>query len=176
MSRKRLPSPIEIDVSDTELPLTHDNREFEISEEDIAAAEGKPGVGAVVLHHMVTFLQIAMVIALGTWAYLTFRDTSFLSQPDQAHAGIENSVIDAQLQRIEQALEVYRAVEDAYPPALDRLVAAGLLIEDDIHYPRQERIYVYQRFGDGFRLYVPESARTRNVQESEDSIIFEVAP
>lgn len=176
MTRKRLPSPIEIDTSDTELDFVRDNRDLEFTEEELAQAakKGSKGVGAVVVHHTVTLLQITMVVVLATWAYVTFSESSFLTSTDpEARSALEPYVVNAQIQRIQEALEVHHSLEESYPPTLDTLVERGILQADDLTYPVGQEIYNYQRFGDGYKLFAPAEYTATDDAESEDSLIFE---
>ncbi len=176
MTRKRLPSPIPIDRSESELDLVRENREMELTEDELADAQkrGSNGVGAVVVHHTVTFLQVLMVVVLATWAYVTFSESSFLTSADpNERSALEPYVVNAQLQRVEEALEVYRALEETYPPTLQTLVDRGILQPDDITYPVGAEIYNYQRFGDGFKLFAPPRYTATDERESEESLIFD---
>lgn len=111
------------------------------------------GLGAVVLHHTVTALMLALILALGVWAYLTFRKTSFFQAPDaDANSRVEAHALQAQLQRIRFGLSVYFRLDGRYPAALDELVERGLLLPSDLFYPTGKARYDYQRTASGFTL------------------------
>ncbi len=110
-------------------------------------------LGAVVLHHTVTALMLALIIALGVWAYLTFRKTSFFEAPDaQASTRVEAYSLQAQLQRIRFGLAVYFRLDGRYPAALDELVERGLLLPSDLYYPSGNGRYDYRRTASGYKL------------------------
>ena len=111
------------------------------------------GLGAVVLHHTVTAFMLALMLAIGVWAYLTFRDTSFFQSADEsATSRVSYHAAVAQKHRIESALEVHVRLHEKYPPSLDILVERGLLLESDLYYPSDAFEYDYKRVGDGYTL------------------------
>lgn len=119
---------------------------------------GRSGLGAVVLHHTVTALMIALILALGVWAYLTFRKTSFFEAPDaNTSSRVEAYAREAQLDRIGFALEVHFRLDGRYPASLDDLVQRGLLLPSDLYYPSGEGVYAYQRTGGGYTLDLKSS-------------------
>ena len=119
--------------------------------------EGPPdkprGIGAVVLHHTVTVLMLVMILAIGVWTFLTFRDSNFFKSPDQTEL-TRTSVYSAraQVRRIESALRVYHRLENAYPADLQALVDRKLLLPSDLHYPSGSVEYEYRRAGNSFEL------------------------
>lgn len=56
--------------------------------------------------------------------------------------------------KVARAVEVHRLQTGRYPPALDALVASGLLTERELSFPHRER-YVYRLDGDAFVLAAP---------------------
>ncbi|QDG54644.1 hypothetical protein FIV42_29035 [Persicimonas caeni] len=123
-----------------------------------AGAKQSSGFGAVVLHHTVTALMLALILALGVWAYLTFRKTSFFEAPDdEANTRVEAHALQAQLQRIRFGLGVYFRFDGRYPAALEELVERGLLLPSDLYYPSGTARYDYQRTASGYTLELASS-------------------
>lgn len=175
MKRKKIPTPISIPFEmPDDLPWVHDNSELQPTEEEVARA-GNKGVGAVVVHHVVTFLQLLLLITLLAWTYVAYKNAPALAAPnaDQRNP-LQPFVIDAQLQRLQQALDVYEALNGKYPVSLDLLVESGLLEVSDIDYPAGTA-YRYQRFGEGYKLEAPRRAPPRDANE-EDALIFDEQP
>jgi hypothetical protein len=174
MSRKRIPSPIDIPFElPDDLPVMHDNQELVLEVPEATKASSK-GVGAVVVHHVVTFLQVVMVLGLGAWSYVTYKNTdAFVAPRAGERNALEPYVVESQLQRIEAALRVYEALNEKYPVTLDVLVDEGLLLPSDVAYPSRVA-YRYQRFGEGFKLEAP---RLNSAPASaDDAIIFDESP
>lgn len=158
MARKRIPSPIDIPFEmPDDLPIVQDNQELMLDEQEVKSA-GKNGVGAVVVHHVVTFLQVVLILGLLAWSYVTFKSASFLDKSaSQTSHELESYVIEGQMQRIDQALRVYEALNEKFPVTLELLVEEGYLAPSDLRYPRGAS-YSYQRFGEGFKLEAPVTA------------------
>ena len=113
------------------------------------------GIGAVVLHHTVTAMMLALMIAIAVWAYLTFRESSFFQSPDESETSrVMAYSAKAQVRRIESALEVHLRLHGEYPPSLDVLVDRGLLLESDLYYPADEFEYKYERGVDSYTLTI----------------------
>ena len=116
--------------------------------------DDKPrGLGAVVIHHTVTLLMLVMIIAIGVWTFLTFRDSNFFQAPkgdDMTRTSIY--MARAQVERIESALRVYHRLEDNYPSDLQALVDRNLLLPSDLYYPSPNVEYVYRRSGSSYEL------------------------
>lgn len=132
-----------------------------MSEHPTAPDDGQPqtpdetrsALGAVVLHHTVTAVMLVLILAIGVWAYLTFRNTSFFQAPDeQADTRTETYLLEAQLQRVEFALGVYFRLQERYPSDLSQLVDRGLLRESDLYYPSGRDRLVYSRTAGGYEL------------------------
>jgi hypothetical protein len=117
------------------------------------SGEKSRGLGAVVLHHTVTAFMLALMIAIGVWSYLTFRETSFFESADEtATSRVSYYAAVAQRDRIESALEVHFRLHEKYPASLDVLVERGLLLESDLYYPSDDFEYEYERVGEDFTL------------------------
>lgn len=111
------------------------------------------GLGAVVLHHTVTALMLALMIGIGVWSYLTFRETSFFQAADEsATSRVTYFAAEAQVERIHTALDTFLRLNGQYPASLDVLVEHGLLLESDLYYPAGKYEYEYERSGDSFTL------------------------
>lgn len=123
------------------------------SAETAPQAKSGRGLGAVVLHHTVTALMLVLILALGVWAYLTFRKADFFEGPDQESVSrLDHYGTLAQGQRIRFALRVYYRLDGRYPANLQELVDRGLLLQSDLYYPSREEGYGYERTGSGYRL------------------------
>ncbi len=121
-------------------------------------ANNKGALGAVVLHHTVTALMLVLILALGVWAYLTFRKTSFFQPPDaRAHTRVDAYALLAQRQRIRFALGVYFRLDGRYPRSLDELVQRGLLLPSDLYYPAGEGHFRYRRTASGYALEIEDA-------------------
>ncbi len=171
---RRTPIPIPVD-HDGDLPILHDNSELGLDDADVEEAKrkGSKGVGAVVVHHMVTVLQVVLVVLLGAWAYVTYSKTDFFAAPNpDERSAIEPYAVEGQVLRIEYALSVYYSLNEKYPVVLTSLVDDGLLQESDITYPGGMDRYRYQRFGDGFKLIVAREEAPQPAAD-DDALIFE---
>jgi hypothetical protein len=111
------------------------------------------GLGAVVLHHTVTALLLVLIIALGVWAYLTFRKTNFFETPDpSAVTRVQTYALEAQASRIRFALGVHYRLDGRYPADLSDLVERGLLLSSDLYYPAGTAALSYRRTASGYAL------------------------
>lgn len=138
---------------DVELDIRRDNRDLDPEPGEPGNGPGKNGVGAVVLHHAVTAVLLAIVLATGLWSYHQFRRSSFFTLTSEADRSVfEVYAVDAQRDRIGFALDVYQKLYDEYPSSLETLVDEGLLQESDLFYPVGERRFSYQRMGRAFQL------------------------
>lgn len=148
---RRHRDPIPIPDDDVELDIRRDNRETDPDPEEDGT--GKHGVGSVVLHHTVTAVLVAIVLATGLWSYYQFRRTSFFALTSEAErSAFEVYAVDAQRDRIDFSLDVYAKLYDEYPSSLESLVDEGLLQESDLFYPVGERRFSYQRLGRSYEL------------------------
>jgi hypothetical protein len=147
--RHRDPIPLP-DDDDREYEISRDNREIEPSFDE---PSGKHGVGAVVLHHTVTAVLVAVVLLTSLWSYYQFRQTSFFTLTSEAdRSAFEVYAVDAQKDRISFALEVYEKLFDEFPSSLETLIDEGLLQESDLFYPSGGRNFSYQRMGRSYQL------------------------
>lgn len=118
-----------------------------------AEATEDGGLGAVVLHHTVTALLLVLVVALGVWAYLTFRKSNFFEPPDpDAVTEVQSFALEAQMNRIRFALGVYYRLDGRYPADLSDLVERGLLLSSDLYYPAGASALSYRRTASGYVL------------------------
>ena len=123
-----------------------------------------------VVHHVVTAFLVAMVLAVGTWTYLTFRSSDVFER-DGADGRLTLKAplfavpaADAQLRRFQFALDVFFKLNERYPPSLDALVEAGLLEPSDLNYPPDKASrFVYERVGDSYRLTLVRTTVTTTV-------------
>jgi hypothetical protein len=123
------------------------------ADQHASTEQASDALGAVVLHHTVTALMLALIIALGVWAYLTFRKTHFF-EPAGTHddSRLEAFALDAQMQRIRFSLRVYFRFDGRYPAELANLVERGLLLPSDLYYPSGAGRYTYRRNASGYTL------------------------
>ncbi|MEZ4460463.1 MAG: hypothetical protein R3E66_12215 [bacterium] len=172
MTRKKLPTPISIPYElPDDLPLVSDNSELRLADAEVASASHK-GVGAVVVHHLVTFFQILLLLAVGAWTYVTYKNTPAFAAPEAGQRNaLQPYVVESQIQRIDQALRVYESLNEKYPVSLDLLVEDGLLQASDVDYP-SGTTYRYQRFGEGFKLEGPRIVAPVDAPEG-DALIFD---
>lgn len=150
-----------------------DGKPFSIDRDDLAPATGDAskyhpdgGMRAAVVHHVVTAFLIAMVLAIGTWGYLTFKDAK---RPEPGKFSFDAPIFevaagDAQLDRFRFALAVYFRLYEKYPPELDALVDEGLLSSKDLNYPRGSSSIVYKRTGDSYQLAI-ERTIVRKIED-----------
>lgn len=144
----------------------NDERPFEIDRDqgvlqppggDASDFQPGGGVGAVVVHHLVTAALLVLTLALGTWGYLTFRDVTRDDLTRPRARPLEHEALAAQAQRLHFALSVYHALRDTYPPSLEGLVDEGLLQTRDLEYPPGPSSIVYQRIGDTYQLVIEKT-------------------
>lgn len=129
-----------------------------------------PPMRTAVVHHVVTAFLVAMVLAVGTWTYLTFRSSDIL-EGDVFDGGLTlkaplyaTPAADAQLRRYQFALDVFFKLHERYPPSLDALVEAGLLDPSDLNYPPDKASrFEYERVGDSYRLTLVRTTVTTTV-------------
>lgn len=150
--------PIEVSLDSGRHPLQVDQQGLTAE-----TADYKPGsgMGAVVVHHLVTAMLVVLAVALGTWGYLSFskvRD-GFLSE--KRTRPFEHQALAAQSERLHFALAVFFALYGNYPPSLEGLVDEGLLQPSDLEYPPGPSSIVYERVGDSYRLIVEKTVVTQ---------------
>ena len=105
--------------------------------------------------------RVAMTVAMGTLiavlgvgaasdssAFRRSRASFFVDTATERHISL------AQQARIRAALEVYRVERGVLPESLQHLVEAGLLEEEDLHYPWTDR-YHYRRSGEQAFVLLP---------------------
>ncbi|HLT30809.1 MAG TPA: DUF4388 domain-containing protein [Myxococcaceae bacterium] len=105
--------------------------------------------------------RVAMTVAMGTLiavlgveaasdssAFRRSRASFFVDTAAERHISL------AQQARIRAALEVYRVERGVLPESLQHLVEAGLLEEEDLHYPWTDR-YHYRRSGEQAFVLLP---------------------
>lgn len=144
----------------------NDERPFEIDRDqgvlqpptaDTSAYQPGTGMGAVVVHHLVTAALLVLMLALGTWGYLTFKDVTASDLGRTRTRPLEHEAIAAQAQRLHFALSVFHALRGTYPPSLEGLVDEGLLQTSDLEYPPGPSSIVYQRIGDTYQLVIEKT-------------------
>ena len=167
MSDRRHRDPIPIpDDSGSKLDVVRSNSELNPATADTSDYQPGSGMGAVVVHHLVTAILIAGVLAAGVWGYLTFKNADFLKEQPKRPTPLEGPALSSQVDRLHFALGVYFAIYDKYPATLESLVDEGLLSTSDLAYPRGSSTILYQRLGDTYQLTV-ERMVERAVEETE---------
>lgn len=155
MAKKRRITPIPVPSKvppPKDIPLVRDTASYFAPDPEPVQSPKSKGTGAVVVHHVVTFLQIVMVLGFGTWTYMTFRNTDFFTTSQLAERSpIEPYAVANQLQRIHLALRVHEALNDRLPSTLIPLVDDHILLPSDVAHPAG-RTYEYTSLGDDFRL------------------------
>lgn len=126
------------------------------------------GLLPLILHHSITVLIMVLVLTLGVWGYLNFRDAEFFTAVDrhQLEATLQPSLVEAQQQRLSAAVEVYALIHNRYPSHLRELVDQELLTADDLYYPAGRNVWSYELVGDSFELQFDPPEPT---EESENS-------
>jgi hypothetical protein len=117
-----------------------------------AAGESADGRGRLrrALGHALATVAVAAALA-GLVLLADARRAATVRPRDPA---VERLLGRAQLQRLAEALEVYRLERGEYPPALDALVDAALATRADLRWPWREH-YHYRREADGSYVLLP---------------------
>jgi hypothetical protein len=106
----------------------------------------------------VVVLLVALAGAAGPGAWNAARTSGALGDGSASASYIDTSVEDllsrAQVQRLAESLEVYRAERLVYPKALADLVDVGLLSERDLRAPFEEP-WGYEAREGSYRLIRP---------------------
>ncbi len=114
----------------------------------------KTSVATLLLHHSITVLILSLLLGLGVWSYLNFKNADFFATVDRQalRAHIEPPLIEAQRQRITNAVEISTLLHNRPPARLDDLVDQGLLLPSDLYYPRANPLWHYERHPEGYTL------------------------
>lgn len=98
---------------------------------------------AMVIHHTVTALTIAGILALGVWGYLSYRNNQgfFYEGKVEARSPLDEALIGSQQDRIKLAVRAFFEVHDNYPATLNELVNEGWLTQSDLSYPNGKTSY-----------------------------------
>lgn len=137
--------------TDEQYEIIHDSSELNQGSEVFVPSEK---TGTVVIHHVVTIVLIVACFAIGTWAYLTFKSTSFFVP---VKAGSEKSLqpymVKAQSDRLHKAINVYFIMNDKFPASLDDVVAEKILSPTDPFYPPNSE-FRYEKLANTYSLEV----------------------
>lgn len=105
--------------------------------------------------------RVALTAAMGTLiavlgVSVVSDSSSFRRSPASffVDTAVERHISLAQQARIRAAIEVFRVERGTLPEALEHLVEAGLLKEEDLHYPWADR-YHYRRAGEEAFVLLP---------------------
>ncbi len=131
--------------------------------------QGSSGMGAVVVNHLVTAMLIAMGLALGVWGYLTFKNAEAGTLVRPGDRPFEREAVEAQLQRIDFAVQTYHVLYGDFPKDANSLVEEGLLEPDDLRYPPGPVFVDYEKSGDVYELVVQRPATEDENSGSEGS-------
>lgn len=114
----------------------------------------KSGLGTLLLHHSITALILILLLGLGVWSYLTFLNKDYFATVDHEAFSehIEPPLIEAQRQRIINAIEVWSLEHSQPPSTLRDLVDQGLLVTADLYSPRGNRAWHYERLPENYQL------------------------
>lgn len=98
---------------------------------------------AMIIHHTITALTIAGVLALGVWGYLSYRNNEgfFYEGEVAARSPLDEALIESQRERLKLAVRAFFEVHDNYPATLDELVNEGWLKQSDLSYPNGKTAY-----------------------------------
>ncbi|MBN1961898.1 MAG: DUF4388 domain-containing protein [Deltaproteobacteria bacterium] len=136
------------------------------SSEHTRAPSGEATVGGISAPSSAhLFTAIARVIGVfglsaGLVVFLYSVDTKWLDfvRPRQPwgykDVSLQTQIDKNQRQKVERALEVYKAMNGNYPKNLNELVKTDLITDQDLHFPWQ-KIYSYQRVGKQYMLLRP---------------------
>lgn len=148
------------DQSGGRLDVVQSNSELNPATADTREYQPGSGMGAVVIHHLVTAVLVALLLALGIWGYLAYKNADFLSAQTKRPTPFETAAVTAQVDRLHFALGVYQAIYDKYPAQLEALVDEGLLSSSDLAYPPGSSTILYQRIGETYQITVERTVRT----------------
>lgn len=172
MSDKKHRAPIPMpSESSYESDVVRSNSELHAATTKTSDYQPGTGMGAVVVHHLVTALLVAMALALGTWGYLTFKNASLFQRSDSRQSSpFEHHAVDAQVDRLHFALAVYHSLYEKHPADLEALVDEGLLFSSDLNYPPGSSTILYQRVGETYEITVERTVITTEPATPGDEI------
>ncbi|HLL54736.1 MAG TPA: DUF4388 domain-containing protein [Myxococcaceae bacterium] len=112
-------------------------------------------LGAAAARVGVTVGVLGLLGLVGSW--IDFDSVSLSASPSASYAdpAAQHQISQAQISRIEAALDVYRLEKGEVPDKLDALVDAGLLGREDLHYPWRDGYYYRRVASGGFVLLPP---------------------
>lgn len=149
MRRKK---EIDYQESDERYEIVHSPSE--LNDQNSEAFVPDETTGAVVVHHMVTIVLIIACFAIGTWAYLTFKSTSFFVPVEEgSKKSLQPYMIKAQSDRLHKAIDVYYKTNDKYPNSLEDIVAEKILKDTDPFYPPNSE-FRYEKLANTYSLEV----------------------
>jgi hypothetical protein len=102
-----------------------------------------------------TVLVLVALALLGSRFHLQSADWIGWPATEYVDPAGQRFISRAQLRRIRAAIEVYQLERGPAPGRLGALVEAGLLREEDLHYPWRDGYYYRQTPGGGFILLPP---------------------
>lgn len=93
-------------------------------------------VSATILHHAITFVLVAGVLAFGVWGYLSYKNgTSFFDYEESGPSPIRAYHIETQKERLRLAGNTFFRIHDNHATSLNELVQEGLLDPRDLQRP-----------------------------------------
>jgi hypothetical protein len=104
---------------------------------------------------VLTVLVLLALALLGSRFHLQSADWIGWPATEYVDPAAQRFISRAQLRRIRAAIEVYQLERGPAPVRLGALVEAGLLREEDLHYPWRDGYYYRQTPGGGFILLPP---------------------
>jgi hypothetical protein len=126
-----------------------------------SAAATVGGITSRQSHALGLVLRAVLLVVILVGAYVGVAqldvETSLMWRASgQGHivTSIQQILSRGQMQRIEQALAVYRSQTGRFPPGLQMLVEDGLVRQDDLHFPWRGE-YIYEPRGDSYTLLRP---------------------
>lgn len=123
---------------------------------------------AMIIHHTITALTIAGVLALGVWGYLSYRNNEgfFYEGEVAATSPLDEALIESQRERLKLAVRAFFEVHDNYPATLDELVNEGWLKQSDLSYPNGKTAYKMKIHAD--EVTITASDASQDLAKPED--------
>jgi len=129
-------------------------------------------LGALILHHTITALLLSGALALGIWGFLTYKKGGFTyAQAPVEKGSTHRYLIASQEAKLKLAAETYTRINQTPPLETSVLVDAGLILEDDLHYPSHNVTYTLHVDGKDIKITssvnIPSTKTTETIDPVE---------